>query len=489
MQPPPPNTRSSGSHWRHGGTRPVRARRPAGRDRHRRKGLRRPSAPPRSRRSSNAPRPSTRPRSTRPPASSRLPPPRFDAATFQVPTPAELLAHRKADRTGSTGPGVTANYLYVQGHFELCLAYVVSFAVSMDIPFAFGSAEGEYARWIRHRWRCVDRSRSASSAGTGASSRMSSTSACVRSLRCVAPPPAQHVSVWVPCDSDAGYGWRQVELDTLRRVSGVFHARGARWGGRHARAGFSNMVVRTPDGKRGVDMDKVQQQNWTVTHGLALTAGDLALEFGLWRTAIEAHTLFSRVAVRCGACSWRLRTNSPLTPTRSLPLPPRAVEALHVVAKAAVVAALQAVPRRRKVELAQLVVADHRVIPQAWIDAALQPDFTQPTPFDDEDALLFDGLSARRARGRWCRKKWAWHLSRWSLRKRAPAGHVRQVPRVHARVSPTPALARFRMGRRRCSRRRRLQAYEASARSESYTLELQFIGSGVESHPARILPP
>jgi hypothetical protein len=53
---------------------------------------------------------------------------------------------------------------------------------------------------------------------------------------------------------------------------------------------------------------------------------------------------------------------------------------------------LQAVPRRRKVELAQLVVADHRVIPQAWIDAALRPDFTQQTPFDDEDALLFDGL-------------------------------------------------------------------------------------------------
>lgn len=316
----------------------------------------------------------------------------FVAATFQVPTPAELLAHRKADRTGSTGQEWTANYLYVQGHFELCLAYVVSFAVSMDIPFAFGSAEG--AREVDTSQMALRRSKQERELSKNWGVIKDVVDVGMRALLTLrrSAPPTQHISCWVPCDSDAGYGWRQVELDTLAQGFLAFSMREVRVGAGDTRAGFSNMVVRTPDGKRGVDMDKVQQQNWTVTHGLALTAGDLALEFGLWRTAIEAHTLF----LACRGAMWRVLMAlaheltayaDSLSSTSQ-----RAVEALHVVAKAAVVAALQAVPRRRKVELAQLVVADHRVIPQAWIDAALQPDFTQQTPFDNEDDFLFDGL-------------------------------------------------------------------------------------------------
>ena len=48
-----------------------------------------------------------------------------------MPRPSQLLAERKASRTASTNQEWTANYLYSQGHFETCLSYVASFAVSV----------------------------------------------------------------------------------------------------------------------------------------------------------------------------------------------------------------------------------------------------------------------------------------------------------------------------------------------------------------------
>lgn len=144
-------------------------------------------------------------------------------------------------------------------------------------------------------------------------------------------------------------------------------------------------------------MDKVQLQNWTVTHGLALTAGDLALELGLYRTAIEAHTLF----LACRGQMWRvlLALAHELSCYHQQLIDQdkataQARTSLRIVAQAAIVSALQAVPRRRRLEIADSILSQHRVIPAAWIDEVLHPDYTQLSPFDDEDQLLFNGLLA-----------------------------------------------------------------------------------------------
>ncbi|TKY87102.1 hypothetical protein EX895_003779 [Sporisorium graminicola] len=327
----------------------------------------------------------------------------FDADAFKVPSPKELLARRKADRTGSTNQEWTVSYLYNQRHFELCLSYVASFAVSMGIDFPFG-AEAEKRLNQEHdsSQLALRRTKQERELSKNWGIIKDVIDAGVRSLLTLLRGPTipATIDAWIPhCAEGDGCQFGKVGLDVLGSGFLTFCMREVRVGAGDSRSGYSGMVIPPVDGnaRPKVDMDKVQLQNWTVTHGLALTAGDLALELGLYRTAIEAHTLF----LACRGQMWRvlLALAHELSCYHQQLIDQdkataQARTSLRIVAQAAIVSALQAVPRRRRLEIADSILSQHRVIPAAWIDEVLHPDYTQLSPFDDEDQLLFNGLLA-----------------------------------------------------------------------------------------------
>ncbi|CDR99808.1 uncharacterized protein SPSC_02953 [Sporisorium scitamineum] len=324
----------------------------------------------------------------------------FNVDKFNIPSPKELLARRKADRTGSTNQEWTVNYLYNRGHFELCLSYVASFAVSMGIEFPFDAAVGE--RLIQEH----DSSQSALRR-TKQERELSKNwgiikdviDAGVRSLLTLLRTTSTSATIdaWVPhSTSGSDYQLGKVRLEVLASGFLTFCMREIRVGAGDSRSGYSGMIVSPAGGdKKQVDMENVRLQNWTVTHGLALTAGDLALELELYRTAIEAHTLF----LACRGQMWRVLLalahelscyHQQLNKQGKADAETR--ESLCIVAKAAIVSALQAVPRPRRLEIANSILIQHRVIPAAWIEEVLHPDYVQPLSFKDEDELLFYGL-------------------------------------------------------------------------------------------------
>ncbi|SPO21891.1 uncharacterized protein UTRI_01881_B [Ustilago trichophora] len=320
----------------------------------------------------------------------------FGISSFRIPSPADLLKHRKADRTGSTYQEWTANYLYTQGHFEKCLSYVSSFAVSMGIVFPF-DGEVQLEEYDSSQL-ALRRSKQERELSKNWGIIKDVIDAGIRSLLTLrrTTPTFTSIETWIP-DSASSYKWSLVKLDTLASGFLSFCMREVRVGAGDSRSGFSGMVVPSPESPDTfeVDMEKVKLQNWTVTHGLALTAGDLALEMGLYRTAIEAHSLF----LACRGQMWRVLlalANEMSCYAQSLSSQGRTSEAslkaLEVVAKASVVSALQAVPRPRRLELARLIMVEHRVIPEVWIDNALKPGFEEESEFRDEDDLLFNGL-------------------------------------------------------------------------------------------------
>ena len=322
----------------------------------------------------------------------------FDVSTFKVPSPAQLLAQRKSDRTGSTNQEWTVNYLYTQGHFELCLAYVASFAVSMGIEFPSGTEtkleefdssqtelrRSKHERELSKNWGVIK----------------DVVDAGVRSLLTLwRTTSLSSIETWMPDPTADGtsFKWGKTSLNALASGFLTFCMREIRVGAGDSRAGYSGMIVASPDSpeKLVVDMDKVGLQNWTVTHGLALTAGDLALELGLYRTAIEAHALF----LACRGQMWRVLlalANELSCYANTLRTQRRAsdasLKALELVAKASVVSALQAVPRPRRLEPAHLILVEHHVIPSEWISSALEQDHVEEAGFADEDDLLFNGL-------------------------------------------------------------------------------------------------
>lgn len=328
----------------------------------------------------------------------------FNIDTFAVPSPSDLLAHRKADRTGSTNQEWTVNYLYTQGHFEMCLSYVTSFALSMGVDFPFqGSEDSETTAEHDSSQLALRRSKQERELSKNWGIIKDVIDAGVRSLLSLlrSGNPSATIETWVPVSTSNSktYDWKTVSLLTLAGGFLPFCMREIRVGAGDTRSGYSGMVVQPNSGdvELVVDMDKVRSQNWTVTHGLALTVGDLALELGLYRTAIEAHTLF--LAAR--GQMWRVLlalANELSCYYKSLSAvkfgDPDVPESLKIVAKTAVVSALQAAPRPRRLEVAQSVLADHRVIPATWIEEVLEPDHSQHNPFSDEDDLLFYGLIA-----------------------------------------------------------------------------------------------
>ncbi|CBQ71916.1 conserved hypothetical protein [Sporisorium reilianum SRZ2] len=323
----------------------------------------------------------------------------FDVETFTVPSPKELLARRRADRTGSTNQEWTVSYLYNQAHFELCLSYVASFAVSMGIEFPFDATSAE--QLIREHdssQLALRRSKHERELSKNWGIIKDVIDSGVRALLALlrSTTTSTTIDAWVPHSlASDGYQLGKVRLDVLASGFLAFCMREVRVGAGDTRSGYSGMVITQGDGTRAVDMDRVQQQNWTVAHGLALTAGDLALQLGLYRTAIEAHTLF----LACRGQMWRVllalahelsRYHAQLSTRAST----ASLDALRTVAHASLVAALQAVPRARRLDIATSVLTLHRVVPAAWIDEALSPDYSAETPFADEDDLLFRGLLA-----------------------------------------------------------------------------------------------
>ncbi|EST07663.1 hypothetical protein PSEUBRA_002756 [Kalmanozyma brasiliensis GHG001] len=317
----------------------------------------------------------------------------FNIDTFAVPNPSKLLAQRKADRTGSTNQEWTVNYLYTQGYFEKCLSYVTSFALSMGIEFPFGEMEpvieydssqvalrrSKQERELSKNWGIIKDVVDAGVRSLLALLRNGSTST--------------RIEAWAPNADGKTFSWDKVRLGTLAGGFLPFCMREVRVGAGDTRSGYSGMVVAADQGGLAVDMDKLRVQNWTVTHGLALTVGDLALEVGLYRTAIEAHTLF--LAAR--GQMWRVLlalANELSCYLTSLEGKAKegSLEALKVVVKASVVSAMQAVPRSRRLDIARSVLVEHRVIPSSWIDKVLVPDHVEASPFQNEDDLLFNGL-------------------------------------------------------------------------------------------------
>lgn len=325
----------------------------------------------------------------------------FSIESFVVPSPSKLLAERKASRTGSTNQEWTANYLYSEGHFEVCLSYVASFAVSMGIDFPFGSDDGPLSEYDSSQL-ALRRSKQERELSKNWGIIKDVIDAGVRSLLTLlrSSSGSTLIDSWVahPSSTDMStYSWGKTSLQVLASGFLTFCMREVRVGAGDSRSGYSGMVVQptAADATPTVDMEKVRIQNWTVTHGLALTAGDLALELRLYRTAIEAHTLF--LAAR--GQMWRVLlalANELACYSDSLRKQNMASaegrEALKVVAEAAVVAAIQASPRSRRLEVASVIVKEHRAIPVEWIQEVLDEDYEERRLFQQEDDLLFNGL-------------------------------------------------------------------------------------------------
>lgn len=326
----------------------------------------------------------------------------FHPSTFTVPSPDELRRQRKSHKSGSTNQEWTANYLYTHGHFDLCLSYVTSFAISMGVEFPFGQIENaEQHQEYDSSQLALRRSKQERELSKNWGVIKDIIDVGIRSLLTLfRMSSACSIHTWVPQSPTPGsMGYKRGEANFHVLASGFlsFCMREIRVGAGDSRRGYSGMVVPAPDRtvKLMVDMDKVRLQNWTVTHGLALTAGDLALELGLFRTAIEAHTLF----LACRGQMWRVLialANELSSYAQSLRTqgcaPASSLTALEIVAKASVVSALQAIPRPRRLELARLLLIEHRIIPPHWISQALHPNSVDERRFEDEDDLLFNGL-------------------------------------------------------------------------------------------------
>ncbi|KAJ9478222.1 Amino acid transporter [Pseudozyma hubeiensis] len=338
-------------------------------------------------------------------SSSASPTAPFNIGSFIVPSPSQLLAERKAGRTASTNQEWTANYLYSQGHFETCLSYVASVAISVGIAFPLESDNGSVGRTIvgQDSSQLVPRRSSqerelSKNWGTIKDVIDSGIRSLLTIMRSTGTP--QSIDAWVPQASNKEIStcqWGKIGLHTLASGFLTFCMREIRIGAVDSRAGYSGMVIRPADGdhKPAVDMEKLRIQNWTVTHGLALTVGDLALELGLYRIAIEAHTLF--LAAR--GQMWRVllalanelaRYHDSLAKQHRASAKTR--DSLKVVASAAVVAAIQAAPRPRRMDVAEAIITHQRVVPAQWISEALDEQHNVSSSFDDEDDLLFNGL-------------------------------------------------------------------------------------------------
>lgn len=319
----------------------------------------------------------------------------FDISSFTVPTPDSLLAHRKSDRSATTSQEWTANYLYTHSHFENCLSYVVSFALSVGIDFPFKEADGELGQ-VDSSQMALRRSKREREVSKNWGVIKDVIDVGIRALLALLRINHSTALVWVPSSDTSSDTYKQesVSLKVLAKGFLAFSMREVRVGAGDSRSGYSGMVVSSSEGPK-VDMDKVRLQNWTVTPGLTLTAGDLALELGLYRTAIEAHTLF----LACRGQMWRvlLALSHELAFYASSLSSRHAVkeetlQALEVVAKASVVSALQAVPRARRLEVARSVMVEKKVIPEEWINDALQDRDQEGEQWKDEDELLFTGL-------------------------------------------------------------------------------------------------
>ncbi len=165
---------------------------------------------------------------------------------------------------------------YTQGHFELCLSYVASFAVSMGISFPFGKTSGVLKEYDSSQ-TALRRSKQERELSKNWGVIKDVIDAGVRSLLTLlrTSSSTSTISTWT-VDATQGYKWDKVSLEVLASGFLAFCMREVRVGAGDTRSGYSGMVVSpsSTSAQPTVDMDKVNIQNWTVTHGLALTAGD-----------------------------------------------------------------------------------------------------------------------------------------------------------------------------------------------------------------------
>lgn len=332
--------------------------------------------------------------------------PRWFVTDFaeQVPIPHELLQARKSEKNASTHQEWTVNYLYSQGRYEACLSYAASFAQSMRIAFPFGQGEdfeqdemtgngsGAYQkrskeeRDLSKNWGIV---KDIVDAGMRCISALLRSNASTSQTSARSMASTLSIKTWTPYGDS--YAWTKTNLLTLAQGFMAFAGREIRLGTGDPRYGYAGMVIRDPQtGEPSLDVAKVRLQNWTVSFGIALTLGDLALQLGYYRAAIEAHAMF--LANR--GLMWRVLlslAHSLYLYAQQLPSSSTIVsEAMLYVAKAAAVSAIQSSPKQSRSQVAAIVLSG-AVLPSKVLQEGLDTSVTSLN-YTDEDQLLFKGF-------------------------------------------------------------------------------------------------
>ncbi|PWZ00556.1 hypothetical protein BCV70DRAFT_199828 [Testicularia cyperi] len=373
---------------------------------------------------------------------------RFDPATFYVPSPTELLRQRKDEKTGTTHQEWTSAYLYSLGHFGLCASYVASFAQSMTIPILISDdandANGRdstqhYApqaqkplrrtkqeRDLSRNWGVIKDivdtglrsiSQLLSAAGVLSDSHVhKSTAELARTTTIDAwvSRPASKQSTSTSDAPDEAHTWGKLDLWSFGTSLIRFSDREIRIGSGDSTNGYTGMIsTSSPKSdsstlERQVNQDRVMQNNWTVSYGLALTSGDLALQLGLYRSAIDSYTLFlgarglmwrvllAMANALCGyADEVAKESRSPSSEDGQDHEKQRQIAALHTLTKAMLVSAIQTCPRARRNQVASVALSG-TLVPSSLLcssAAGVEGERTSsPIEFKDEDDLLFNGL-------------------------------------------------------------------------------------------------
>ncbi|EPQ28765.1 uncharacterized protein PFL1_03568 [Pseudozyma flocculosa PF-1] len=357
---------------------------------------------------------------------------KVDVARFRVPSPTELRRARIENKRQSLDQEWTIDYLYSTGRFDLALAYATSFLYSMDLPLRLDIETANPLDPFPRPPRSSELTDPAKPATkTKATKRATGDvkgptkellDAGLRSVLSLAKLQSQPTSAaWDPASFGADIS---VETWTARLErppdSGPSHdslyhlsnhpvrsiALGllnvayteVRRGAGDLDRGFRNLVVRDPaNDLLVVNNDRLKLQNWTICPGTALSMGQLSVEMGQWRLAVESLAMFLanrgphwRGLLPCAFALTKMAAT--VDGDEELKL------ALDQLIKALAVLALQSAPRRRRNELARLVL-NGGVIDARLVDATLSGEACGTAPDSAEsqrrDARHLDTLLRR----------------------------------------------------------------------------------------------
>ncbi|KAN0063088.1 hypothetical protein ACQY0O_004251 [Thecaphora frezii] len=358
-----------------------------------------------------------------------------DVARFRVPTPTELRRARVENKRQSLDQEWTIDYLYSIGRFDLGLAYAISFFYSMDLPLRLDLDDPTpLDAFPRPRTDSVPASAVPPSAQSAQTKLVKKSSTDVKGptkelldagLRCVMGLAKQNaklaslsdtsrfaadleLTTWTAAASSSPSSASAAAYDPdadqyvfaphpVRRLALALLAVGyvevRRGAGDHL--GFKDLVRPCPDtGRLVVNPNRLKAQNWTICSGMALSMGQLCVEMGLYRMAVESLTLF--LASR--GAHWRGLLPCALALHRLTIAAQReageADEALEELVKALVVCALQSAPKRRRHEMARLVV-DGKILSPELVDRILVSPAQVPleaSEVQQRDVQLLDTL-------------------------------------------------------------------------------------------------